>query len=376
MHKLSMIMSAFEVRFNDAADTELVRAHEDKGYKARKIPNLSTDHIRVLTQIATVSDLDEIEVRYLTQMLDFKQTTMHRAIKALETLDLVKSEASARDHRSFIVRLTEQGEEFVRMIDMLLEQPVDDKSSKAASFIADKQQTHDDLKEIIAKEINMKAATGSFAATGNVGNVTVNVQNIKTGEPEIDAAVFKERMRTRRSPRGKETIRMPLPVPAVHSELKEHLEKRFGAAFQVGRNYIKSHALNTDPEDYEKRILRTISMPVVFKRLGVTNVSAVFDVLSGMSDEDVLTTLRPNIKYRDVSDNPLKEIQMMADKYGAAAIEENPSLRRRFSQLSAQVARQTRTKERFSFGRVDEFSPQISRRKSLMNRKPGTERDD
>jgi DNA-binding MarR family transcriptional regulator len=365
MHKLSMIMSAFEVRFNDAADTELVRAHEDKGYKARKIPNLNTDHIRVLTQIATVSDLDEIEVRYLTQMLDFKQTTMHRAIKALETLDLVKSEASARDHRSFIVRLTEQGEEFVRMIDMLLEQPVDDESSKAASFIADKQQTHDDLKEIIAKEINMKAAAGSFAATGNVGNVTVNVQNIKTGEPEIGAADFKEKMRKRRSLRGKETIRMPLPVPAVHTELKEHLERRFGAAFQVGRNYIKSHALNTDPEDYEKRILRTISMPVVFKRLGVTNVSAVLDTLSGMSDEAVLTTLRPNIKYRDISDNPVKEIQMMVDKYSAAAIEENPSLRRRFSQLSAQVARQTRTKEQYSFGR-----------KSLMNRKPGTDRDD
>ena len=369
-------MSAFEVRFNDAADTELVRAHEDKGYKARKIPNLSTDHIRVLTQIATVSDLDEIEVRYLTQMLDFKQTTMHRAIKALETLDLVKSEASARDHRSFIVRLTEQGEEFVRMIDMILEQPVDDESSKAAEFIANKQQTHDDLKEIIAKEITMKAATGSLAATGNVGNVTVNVQNIKTGAPEIGASSLKEGMQKRRSLLTKETIRVPLPVPAVHTELKEHLERRFGAAFQVGRNYIKSHALNTDPEDYEKRILRTISMPVVFKRLGVTNVSAVYDVLSGMSDEAVLTTLRPNIKYRDVSDNPVQEIQAMVDKYSAAAIEENPSLRRRFSLLSAQVARQTRMKERFSFGRVDEFSPQISSRKSLMNRKPGTERDD
>ena len=370
-------MSAFEVRFNDAADTELVRAHEDKGYKARKIPNLSTDHIRVLTQIATVSDLDEIEVRYLTQMLNFKQTTMHRAIKALETVELVKSEASARDHRSFVVRLTEQGEEFVRMIDMTLDLPVDDeKNSKAASFIADKQQTHDDLKEIIAREIYMKAAAGSFAATGNVGNVTVNVQNNTTGEPEIDAADFKERMRKRRSLMNKGAVRVSIPVPAVHTELKEHLEKRFGAAFQVGRNYIKSHALNTDPEDYEKRKLRTISMPVVFKRLGVTNVNAVFEALSGMSDEAVLSALRPNIKYRDVSDNPLKEIQMMADKYGAAAIEENPSLRRRFSQLSAQVARQTRNKDLFSFMRTDEFSPQTSRRKSLMTRKPGTDRDD
>jgi hypothetical protein len=222
----------------------------------------------------------------------------------------------------------------------------------------------------------MKAATGSFAATGNVGNVTVNVQNSKTVELEIGAADFKERMRKRRSLMNKGTVRMSIPLPAVHTELKEHLERRFGAAFQVGHNYIKSHALNTDPEDYEKRILRTISMPVVFKRLGVTNVSAVFDVLFGMSDEAVLTTLRPNIKYRDVSDNPLKEIQMMADKYGAAAIEENPSLRRRFSQLSAQVARQTRNKERFSFGSGVEFSPEISRRKSLMNRKPSTERDD
>ena len=369
-------MSAFEVRFNDAADTELVRAHEDKGYRARKIPNLNTDHIRTFTQIATNSDLDEIEVRYLTQMLDFKQTTMHRTIKALETVELVKSEASARDHRSFVVRLTEQGEEFARMLNITLEQPVDDESSKAASFIADKQQTHDDLKEIIAKEITMKAATGSLAATGNVGNVTVNVQNIKTGEPEIGAADFKERMRKRRSLMNKGAVRVSIPVPAVHTELKEHLERRFGAAFQVGRNYIKSHALNTDPEDYEKRILRTISMPVVFKRLGVTNVSAVFDALSGMSDEAVLSALRPNIKYRDISDNPLKEIQMMVDQFGAAAIEENPSLRRRFSQLSAQVARQTRTKERFSFMRTDEASPQTSRRKSLMNRKPGTDRDD
>ena len=337
LHKLSFAMSAFDVRFEDAADAELVRAHENRGYKARKMPKLNTDHIRVFTQIATASGIEEIEVRYLTEMLNFKQTTMHRAIKALEMVDFVVSGPSARDHRSFVVRLTEQGKAFAHMLDTLIAIPVDDE--KGGAIIAEEQQTHDELKATVEKEIAIKAAADALVATGNVGQVKVETtSNSVNISPKL------------RRPKKDGFVRMAIPVPAAHTELKEHLEKRFGTPFQVGRNYIKSTVLNDNPDDYAKRILRTISMPVVFRRLGVTNVIAMSERLMAMSDEDVLATLRPNVKYRDVSDNALEELQSMIAHYPTEAIEQNPSLQRRFSQLSAQVAREARAKERRTRG--------------------------
>ena len=351
LHKFMSIITVMENVFADAEYNALVHADRfsEKGWrKASNMPSLNLDHIKVYLRLALWDDIEELEQKYVTEAMGFKQTTMHRVLKALEAVDLViANERSARDPRSFIVRLSPKGKKIAHMLKVLVEMP-----AEKLDGVNELNAQYNIVRAKVSDEIGFKTA---------VKSVEVEPQAIKTGSPKVDKA-------TLATGRAGKTAR---------EELKTHLERRFDRSFQVGTNYIKS-TLEDDS------ILRTISFSVLFKRLDVRNVVSLSERLMAMSDDEVRSALRPNLKYRDVSTNPLEELQQMTMRYGPAAIEENPSLQRRFAQLSAQVAREARMKERLSQG-IGSLYPkdasrqslmnQVERRKSLMNRKPGTDRD-